>query len=187
MSTVQSSVQSSYGPDLAVDGITIQREGSCAQTKYDHVVWWRVDLGEIKAIYNIKVFYRNDSNNNDSLRMSEHAGFSLFISNTTKLKDGYLCYKNTDTFPHLLSKHVCVERGRYVTYYNERGNGVIVPLGSRRNTTIAELCEVQVFGTNVEDSADENICLNSIAFFAIAGVSGSFLLISFGLNMFLWR
>ncbi|XP_062575497.1 uncharacterized protein LOC134237411 [Saccostrea cucullata] len=187
MSTVQSSVQSPYGPDLAVDGNTNQRESNCARTRYGRVVWWRVDLGEIKEIYNIKVFYRNDSNNNDSLRMSEHAGFSLFISNTTKLKDGYRCYKNTDTFPPLLSKHACAQRGRYVTYYNERGDGVVVPLGSRRDTTIAELCEVQVFGTSVVEPANENICLHSIAFFSVVGVCVAILFISFGFNIFLFR
>lgn len=34
------------------------------RTNLEQEVWWRVDLGEIKSIYDIKVFYRNDRDAN---------------------------------------------------------------------------------------------------------------------------
>lgn len=34
------------------------------RTNFEQEVWWRVDLGEIKSIYDIKVFYRNDRDAN---------------------------------------------------------------------------------------------------------------------------
>jgi hypothetical protein len=80
------------------------------------------------------------------IRVANHAGFSLYISNTTEHTRGHLCYKNNATLPPLYSEHVCIRHGRYVTYYNARGGGEVVPPGSRARETIAELCEVQVFG-----------------------------------------
>ncbi|XP_061165241.1 uncharacterized protein LOC133174188 [Saccostrea echinata] len=127
------------GPNLVVDNNTDQRFASCASTEQTSVVWWRVDLGEVKSIHDIRVFYRNDSDNYIQLRLKYHAGFSLYISNTkcsNSPNEGYLCYQNNGTVFHLESDHVCTRHGRYVTYYNWR----------QKDLTYAELCEVQVFG-----------------------------------------
>ncbi|XP_056013132.1 receptor-type tyrosine-protein phosphatase kappa-like isoform X2 [Ostrea edulis] len=142
---------------LAVDGNTNQRlsGNSCARTDFASEVWWRVDLGSVKSIYSIKVFFRNDSDQFVYNRVKAHAGFSLYISNTTEHTKGHLCYKNNVTLPPLLSEHVCIRHGRYVTYYNARGSGVVVPPESRPRTTIAELCEIQVFGCNATVYGDK--------------------------------
>ncbi|XP_062603685.1 uncharacterized protein LOC134265487 isoform X2 [Saccostrea cucullata] len=122
----------------AVDNNTDQKFEVCASTKQENIVWWRVDLGEVKSIHDIRVFIRNDSNDNIEKRLCDHAGFSLYISNTTcavSPNDGYLCYQNNGTLFQLESDHVCTRHGRYVTYYNRRQKEIT-----------AELCEVQVFG-----------------------------------------
>lgn len=79
--------------------------------------------------------------------MDYHAGFALYISNTKcdGPTGGQLCYKNDDGEPPLQSDHICQIHGRYVTYYNERtGSG---------SMTIAELCEVQVFGGHILETS----------------------------------
>eukprot|EP00105_Crassostrea_gigas_P042292 XP_019926440.1 PREDICTED: uncharacterized protein LOC105336880 isoform X2 [Crassostrea gigas] len=63
--TEQSSIsEQSKHSGLAVDNNTDQRVSSCMRTNLEQEVWWRVDLGEIKSIYDIQVFYRNDSDAN---------------------------------------------------------------------------------------------------------------------------
>lgn len=151
--TEQSSfIEQSIQPSLAVDNNTDQRISglSCMRTNLEQEVWWRVDLGEIKSIHDIKVFYRNDTDENVNKRVDYHAGFTLYISNTKcdGPTGGQICYKNDDVKPPLESDHICQFHGRYVTYYNERtGSGSNLPPGvAKTKETIAELCEVQVFG-----------------------------------------
>ncbi|XP_048779236.1 uncharacterized protein LOC125682605 [Ostrea edulis] len=149
--------QADAGPMRAVDNNTDQILSSsgtnCARTDVSSIVWWRVDLGEIRSIHDIRVYYRNDSDGYVQNRVLSNAGFSLYVSDTTcdGYTGGHLCYKNNDTLPQLESDHLCTRHARYVTYYNERGEGVILPPKADRtqSTTIAELCEVQVFGCTV--------------------------------------
>ncbi|XP_052721987.1 uncharacterized protein LOC128192934 isoform X4 [Crassostrea angulata] len=116
--TEQSSIsEQSKQSGLAVDNNTDQSVSSCMRTNLEQEVWWRVDLGEIKSIYDIQVFYRNDS-------------------------DAY--------------DHICQIHGRYVTYYNERTvSGSNLPPGVVNTETIAELCEVQVFGCSTGVFGDD--------------------------------
>ena len=85
-----------------------------------------------------------------NIRVGNHAGFSLYISESRceLPTGGYLCYKNQDKLPPLESDHVCKHHGRYVTYYNKRtGDGADFPFKVTSLTeTMAEICEVQVFG-----------------------------------------
>lgn len=57
--------QADAGPMRAVDNNTDQILSSsgtnCARTDVSSIVWWRVDLGEIRSIHDIRVYYRNDS------------------------------------------------------------------------------------------------------------------------------
>lgn len=158
--TEQSSIsEQSKHSGLAVNNDTDQRVSSCMRTNFEQEVWWRVDLGEIKSIYDIQVFYRNDRDANVKTRVDYHAGFALYISNTKcdGPTGGQLCYKNDDGEPPLQSDHICQIHGRYVTYYNERtGSGSNLP-PSVVNTkeTIAELCEVQVFGCSTGVFGDD--------------------------------
>lgn len=75
-------------------------------------------------------------------------GFSIIVSNTTDLRDGVVCYDNTDynisTTPSVVDIF-CSVVGRYVIYYNERLPGVTYPeLYSQY--AFADLCEVEVYG-----------------------------------------
>lgn len=100
-------------------------------------------------------------------RVEYHAGFALYISNSKcdGPTGGQLCYKNDDVIPPLQSDHICQFHGRYVTYYNERtGSRSNLPPGvAYTRETIAELCEVQVFGGHIlETSLSFSIVLYSI-------------------------
>nr|XP_022321970.1 uncharacterized protein LOC111123725 [Crassostrea virginica] len=155
-------------PNLAVDNNTDQTFTNCARTTLASEVWWQVDLGGKKSIHDIRVFYRNDSDANVNIRVGNHAGFSLYISESRceLPTGGYLCYKNQDKLPPLESDHVCKHHGRYVTYYNKRtGDGADFPFKVTSLTeTMAEICEVQVFGCSVAgmygESCDEACPIN---------------------------
>ena len=86
------------------------------------------------------------------IRVGNHAGFSLYISESKceLPTGGYLCYKNQDKLPPLESDHVCKHHERYVTYYNKRtGDGADFPFKvTSISETTAEICEVQVFVTD---------------------------------------
>ncbi|XP_061185096.1 multiple epidermal growth factor-like domains protein 10 [Saccostrea echinata] len=155
---------------LAVDGNIDQRASgnSCARTAFKPVVWWRVDLQAIHNIYSIKVFYRNDSDQYVYENSPENERFSVIKKEMKSVRDpmttsGFrtpdvvmIADANGDKLPPLLSEHVCRKHGRYITYYNERGNGVVVPQGSRPTTTIADLCEVQVLGCSKNNVYGKN-------------------------------
>ncbi|XP_048773766.2 receptor-type tyrosine-protein phosphatase kappa-like isoform X4 [Ostrea edulis] len=175
---------------LAVDGNTNQRlsGNSCARTDFASEVWWRVDLGSVKSIYSIKVFFRNDSDQFVYNRVKAHAGFSLYISNTTEHTKGHLCYKNNVTLPPLLSEHVCIRHGRYVTYYNARGSGVVVPPESRPRTTIAELCEIQVFDTSVPINKGKTRTENHQVTIVVIGVCAAIVIaVAFVILIVAWK
>lgn len=75
-------------------------------------------------------------------------GFSLYVSNTTDISKGTLCYKDTgyrlDTIPAVFNT-TCPVHGQYVIYHNERLSGVVYP-GGYSKYAFNELCEVEVFG-----------------------------------------
>ena len=75
-------------------------------------------------------------------------GFSLYVSNTTDISKGSLCYKDTgyrlDTIPAVFNT-TCPVHGQYVIYHNERLSGVVYP-GGYSKYAFNELCEVEVFG-----------------------------------------
>eukprot|EP00105_Crassostrea_gigas_P007593 XP_011421896.1 PREDICTED: receptor-type tyrosine-protein phosphatase S-like [Crassostrea gigas] len=76
------------------------------------------------------------------------AGFFVYVSNTTSKDDGYLCYhdESADQNKVSLDQHInCTLQGRYVIYYNERGQGVQYPNFSSQYA-YNDLCEMEVYG-----------------------------------------
>lgn len=75
-------------------------------------------------------------------------GSSVYVSNTTNISDGYMCFNDSnytiDTVPALVNIS-CSTKAQYVIYYNEIRPGVKYPDYSyvyARNM----LCEVEVYG-----------------------------------------
>lgn len=81
--------------------------------------------------------------------MGRFAGFSLYVSNTTDIQRGYLCYKDGPELPPLDFNTSCITHGRYVIFYNERLSGTQYPVGYSTTGVITELCEVTVTGTSM--------------------------------------
>lgn len=52
------------------------------RTNLEQEVWWRVDLGEIKSIYDIKVFYRNDRDANGKVVSLDIYFYNAVMFNT---------------------------------------------------------------------------------------------------------
>lgn len=79
-------------------------------------------------------------------------GFSLYVSNTTNISDGTLCYKDTsfttDTIPAIFNT-TCHTYGQYVIYYNERFSDTAYPEGYSLYAW-NEICELEVFGKKKE-------------------------------------
>lgn len=75
------------------------------------------------------------------------AGFSLDVStDDSGLQNSSLCYKGGPELPPLNFTAVCIQSGRYVTFYNERFDGVRYPKGYQLHSVFTELCEVIVKG-----------------------------------------
>lgn len=75
------------------------------------------------------------------------AGFSLYVSAYDDgLKSSSLCYKDGPQLPPLNFTTFCLKPGRYVTFYNERLDGVRYPKGYQLHSVFTELCEVIVKG-----------------------------------------
>lgn len=79
---------------------------------------------------------------------STFLGFSLYVSNTTKIKDRVLYFHDdhytTLSIPPELTFTKPVQ-ARYVTYYNSRKGGLSTKPGYSATASLG-LCEVQVFG-----------------------------------------
>ena len=79
---------------------------------------------------------------------STFLGFSLYVSNTTRIKDRVLYYHDdqytTLSIPPELTFTKPVQ-ARYVTYYNSRKGGLSTKPGYSATASLG-LCEVQVFG-----------------------------------------
>lgn len=74
------------------------------------------------------------------------AGFSLYVSNSTDIPSGFLCYKDGQELPPLDFNTNCIANGRYVIFYNERIYGKSYP-GYITSNVITELCEIIVTGS----------------------------------------
>ncbi|XP_062573674.1 multiple epidermal growth factor-like domains protein 11 [Saccostrea cucullata] len=73
------------------------------------------------------------------------AGFSIYLSNSTRREDWILCYKDGPELPPLDFNTTCIKYGRYVIYYNERLKGVTYP-DAYESVVYTTLCEVLVHG-----------------------------------------
>lgn len=75
-------------------------------------------------------------------------GFSVYVSNTTDISQGTLCFKDNNffgnTIPFVFTTN-CFVHGQYVIYFNERIPGDVYPTGYDRYVR-SDLCEVEVFG-----------------------------------------
>ncbi|XP_062585670.1 multiple epidermal growth factor-like domains protein 10 [Saccostrea cucullata] len=146
-------VNQQWGADKAVDGRFTDRSpagGQCTisgNVKTTATLW--VDLGGLRSIHHVNFFYRTDNIiwGSSNPYTSRVLGFSVYISNTTKKDEWFLCFKDTnytrDTVPENVTLD-CVKHGRYVIYYNERLPGVIYPEGYSAYA-FSELCELQVY------------------------------------------
>ncbi|XP_065926644.1 uncharacterized protein [Magallana gigas] len=111
--------------------------------------WW-VNLTSTRSIHDIRIYYRTDNVPWDASNRytARFLGFSIYISNTTKLSDGKLCYKDTyftrSTIPAVFNT-TCFVHGQYVIYYNERLPGVTYP-SDYSEYAFSDLCEVEVYG-----------------------------------------
>lgn len=75
-------------------------------------------------------------------------GFSVYVSNTSDVSQGMLCFKDNNLTSSTISAFfniTCPVHGQYVIYYNERVVGVNYPL---EYSVLAynDLCEVEVYG-----------------------------------------
>lgn len=76
------------------------------------------------------------------------SGFSVYVSNTSDVSQGMLCFKDNNFTSSTISaifNITCPVHGQYVIYYNERLMGVDYPL---EYSVLAynDLCEVAVYG-----------------------------------------
>lgn len=74
------------------------------------------------------------------------AGFSVYVSNSTDMPSGVLCYKDGPELPPLNFNTNCTKHGRYVIFYNERLVGTKYPVEYVTTNVITQLCEVIVTG-----------------------------------------
>lgn len=76
-------------------------------------------------------------------------GSSVYVSNTTDILDGYMCFNDSEyevfTVPPL-SYIPCSTKAQYVIYYNEKRPEVWYPDTSEYTFAANMLCEVEVYG-----------------------------------------
>ncbi|XP_056017452.1 multiple epidermal growth factor-like domains protein 10 [Ostrea edulis] len=108
--------------------------------------WWYINLEKVLSIYSIRIQFKDYGEQSVMRQRGRFAGFSLYVSNTTRKEDGYLCYKNGQELPTLDFSTTCVKHGRYVIFYNERLDGTTYPTGYETYSVYTELCEVTVTG-----------------------------------------
>ncbi|XP_078328124.1 uncharacterized protein LOC144623538, partial [Crassostrea virginica] len=146
--------ESLTGASNAVDGLRTNLSvwsGQCAisENRKQTATWW-VNLTSILSIHHVTIYYRTGNvpwgpKNGFTPRF---LGFSLYVSNTTDISKGILCYRDTgyrlDTIPAVFNT-TCPVHGQYISYHNERLSGVVYP-GGYSEYAFNELCEVEVFG-----------------------------------------
>ncbi|XP_062610260.1 platelet endothelial aggregation receptor 1-like [Saccostrea cucullata] len=131
----------------AIDGSinTCMKTDIIGPSSEDQTVWWRLDLGDIKSIYSIRIQFKDYGLQYLQRQRGRFAGFSLIISNTIRKQSGYSCYKDGPELPLLDITNVCTNHGRYITFYNERIDGEKYP-DNYEKSIVTELCEVNVMG-----------------------------------------
>ncbi|XP_056014351.1 multiple epidermal growth factor-like domains protein 10 isoform X2 [Ostrea edulis] len=136
-----------YSPNNAVDGdiSTCMRANVFGPTTPYKTVWWYVDLEDTMSIFNIRIQFKDYGLQYEMRQRGRMAGFSLYVSNTSNIGSGHLCYKDGSDLPPLDFSTTCISHGRYVIFYNERQPGVQYPAGYEL-TSVTELCEVTVLG-----------------------------------------
>lgn len=87
------------------------------------------------------------------------AGFSLFVSNTTDMNEGHLCYKDGPELPPLDFNTTCITHGRFVIFYNERLDRIKYPDNYQVSPVFTELCEVTVLGILASSLFDLNVLI----------------------------
>nr|XP_022305063.1 receptor-type tyrosine-protein phosphatase epsilon-like [Crassostrea virginica] len=110
----------------------------------DKTVWWKVDLGGVYSIYSVNILFKK-YDGEETRQRGRFAGFSLFVSKNGSMDSSSLCYKDGPQLPPLNFTTTCITSGRYVTFYNERLDGVTYPEGYEL-LAFTELCEVIVQG-----------------------------------------
>lgn len=75
-------------------------------------------------------------------------GSSVYVSNTTDISDGYMCFNDSaytlDTVPAIVNIS-CSTKAQYVIYYNEKRPGFIYPW-SKDTFAANMICEIEVYG-----------------------------------------
>ena len=93
-----------------------------------------------------------DTSGSSSSYTKTFLGFSLYVSNTTDKSQGTLCFKDSNytssTIP-IVVNITCPIHGQYVIYYNERLEGVTYPSDYYPYGAHNLLCEVEVYGKNM--------------------------------------
>ncbi|VDI38537.1 Hypothetical predicted protein [Mytilus galloprovincialis] len=107
----------------------------CTHTNLsDKPAWWMFQFSFGSAfITEVQIYYRHGA----AYRMD---GFKLYVTNTSTVPpDGYLCYEDPDPgFPNITQTIPCFQFGKYVIYYDTKGDGTYGPL--------VELCYVAIYG-----------------------------------------
>ncbi|XP_062599879.1 multiple epidermal growth factor-like domains protein 10 [Saccostrea cucullata] len=136
-----------YAADRAVDGKndTCTRTESIGPNSLYKKVWWYVDLEDIYSVYDITIQFVDYGKAYKDRQRGRFAGFSLYLSNTSRKEDGVLCYKDGPQLPPLYFKTRCIGHGSHVIFYNERLDGTVYPQGYE-SLIFTELCEVIVRG-----------------------------------------
>ncbi|XP_061192648.1 multiple epidermal growth factor-like domains protein 10 [Saccostrea echinata] len=109
-------------------------------------------MGGIRSVYDVRMQFKDYKDKHGNLyltRQQRHlAGFSMYISNTSRKEDGYLCYEDLPTLglPDLNFGTRCIKYGRFVIFYNERLGQKSYSSSRYENPALTELCDVVVRG-----------------------------------------
>ncbi|XP_052711963.1 protein draper-like [Crassostrea angulata] len=118
------------------------KAGECSKTYGDQNATWWANLTSIHIIHHIVVYYMK------YYRHWGSVGSSVYVSNTTNISDGFMCFNDSNysvfTVPAIVNIS-CSTKAQYVIYYNEIRPGVKYP---EYKSTYAKnmLCEVEVYG-----------------------------------------
>ncbi|XP_061170695.1 uncharacterized protein LOC133180136 [Saccostrea echinata] len=150
-----------YAADKAVDrnNDTCTRTDIIGPTAQKKEVFWYVDLGDIYNLYDIAIKFKDYGSKHEDRQRGRFAGFSLYLSNTTRKEDGHLCYKDGPQLPPLDFKTRCIGHASHVIFYNERLDGTVYPTGYE-SLSLTELCEVTVQGCADQGTYGETCEMN---------------------------
>ncbi|XP_052695080.1 protein glp-1-like isoform X2 [Crassostrea angulata] len=142
-----------YDASNAVDGRKSDLSwggGQCAASLHSTTAIWWVNLTTIHSIHHITIYFRTDNEGFWYWKnlAGYYLGFSVYISDTTDIARGTLCFKDNNftinTIPPVFTTN-CFVHGQYVIYYNERLPEVAYPDAYKDDIAI-NLCEVEVYG-----------------------------------------